>query len=57
MPSMGHGGPTIPSPSELGGGCYQATPVTFSMPGLWELHLHATGNSMEDTATLSYEIP
>lgn len=56
MPSMSHGGPAVPSPSDLGAGCYRAA-VVFAMPGFWELHIQARDASREDGATISYDIP
>jgi len=42
MPSHGHGSTETPVVSEVGDGVYTAFPVTFQMPGPWEVTITAT---------------
>lgn len=42
MPTHGHGSSEDPVITEVGAGVYTATPVTFQMPGAWEITVDAT---------------
>lgn len=43
MPIHGHGSTQVPVVTDLGGGHYEAFPVTLVMSGPWELYLYADG--------------
>jgi hypothetical protein len=49
MPMMGHGSTETPVVTNEGGGSYRAFPVTFQMPGYWEVTVEAV--SGEDHGT------
>ncbi len=42
MPVHGHGSPDVPVVTEEGNGSYRAEPITFSMPGPWEITIDVT---------------
>jgi nitrogen fixation protein FixH len=56
MPSMGHGSTEIPVVTEMGSGRYQAYPVTFQMPGTWEVTITATAGAETGTTKVSYDV-
>lgn len=41
MPAHGHGSSEDPVVTEQGGGHYRADPITFTMPGQWEVTIEA----------------
>ncbi|MGM0578703.1 MAG: FixH family protein [Myxococcota bacterium] len=41
MPSMGHGSTETPVVQDMGDGVYEASPVTFQMPGPWVVYVDA----------------
>ncbi len=56
MPSHGHGSTEVPAVEALGEGRYRAFPVTFTMPGLWEVTVHATGERAEDEGLRVFDV-
>jgi nitrogen fixation protein FixH len=56
MPSHGHGSTETPVVSALGEGRYRATPVTFSMPGQWEVTILATSGTDKGEKKLSWNV-
>ena len=58
MPAHGHGSSTMPDVSETAPGVYVATPISFYMPGQWELRttISAAG-AADDMATPSLRLP
>ncbi|MBK8481995.1 MAG: FixH family protein [Proteobacteria bacterium] len=52
MPHMGHGSTEEATVSELGGGSYDAFPVTFQMPGMWEVTVGATKGALSASETI-----
>ena len=53
MPDMGHGLPTAPSTTSLGGGDYRVKGMEFSMPGAWSVTFTIKAASTSDKATFS----
>ncbi|MDQ1850749.1 FixH family protein [Gemmobacter fulvus] len=56
MPGHGHGFPTAPTVSEIGGGLYKLEGVKFSMGGAWEINLTISADSKTDTASVQIEM-
>jgi hypothetical protein len=56
MPSMGHGSGVVPDVSEVGGGVYHATHLTYSMPGAWQLRFAITAGGATDHATAAFDV-
>lgn len=56
MPGHGHGFPTAPAVTEIGGGLYKLEGVKFSMIGAWEMTFDITDGARTDTVTLTLEI-
>jgi len=56
MPMHGHGSSEIPMVTDDGGGNYTAFPVTFTMPGAWEVTVSTCDDATGDSgvAVLSY---
>ena len=57
MPMMGHGSPETAVVTDLGAGDYDAFPVTFSMPGHWEVTIDAAATEDSVTSTGEVMIP
>ena len=57
MPMHGHGSTETPVVTELGDGVYEATPVTFQMPGAWVVHVKATLETREGLLDLDVMVP
>jgi hypothetical protein len=58
MPAHGHGSSTKPGVSETAPGVYVATPISFYMPGQWELRTTISGTgAADDMVTPSFAIP
>jgi hypothetical protein len=53
MPDMGHGLPTSPRITSLGGGDYRVRGMEFTMPGAWSVTFTVTAASVSDKATFS----
>jgi hypothetical protein len=56
MPAHGHAASVQPEMTETAAGVFLATPLSFFMPGAWELRLTLAG-SVDDTAAVSIELP
>lgn len=56
MPAHGHGSGTSPTVEALGDGEYRAFPVTFTMPGKWEVKIHATSGDLEGGTVLTFDV-
>lgn len=54
MPMHGHGSSDVPAVEDLGGGTYRAFPVTFTMPGSWEVTVTVAAPS--GSALFKYEV-
>ncbi|MCA9668169.1 MAG: FixH family protein [Myxococcales bacterium] len=52
MATHGHGSTEVPLVSERGGGHYEAFPVTFQMPGAWEITVSATAGALSAKKTI-----
>lgn len=57
MPSHGHGSSETSVVTELGDGIYEATPVTFQMPGPWVVHVKAVHGTREGLLDLEVTVP
>lgn len=55
MPAHGHGSNETPLVTEIGEGTYEAYPVTFTMPGTWEVTVHATAGEKHGMQHFNYE--
>jgi hypothetical protein len=56
MPAHGHGSPVQPGVLEKDTGVFVADPIYLFMPGSWQLRT-TIGGAVDDTATISFEIP
>lgn len=56
MPSHGHGSPETPKVIESGAGMYEAFPITFSMPGPWEIRVKAKAGGEHGAETLEVDV-
>ena len=55
MPEHGHGSPIDPVLTDEGDGMYMATPISFSMPGIWENTITANdGAGNEDSVVYTF---
>lgn len=57
MPAHGHGSTNTAVVSDMGGGAYEATPVTLQMAGTWDTTIEISGNGMTDEVHFVFEIP
>jgi hypothetical protein len=56
MPGHGHGFPTVPVVTEIGGGLYKLDGVKFSMGGAWEMTFDITADGKTDSVTLNLDL-
>lgn len=56
MPAMGHGSTEDPVVSEVGGGKYDAAPITFQMAGSWLVRVDASHGGATGTASRTLAI-
>lgn len=56
MPSHGHGSPETPKVVGHGDGMYEAFPITFNMPGPWEIGVKAKTDEDRGSATLEVDV-
>jgi|GEM_PF-2187488 len=56
MPAHGHGSTETPKIESLGEGKYKASPVTFQMPGEWEIVVEAKKGSEHGKTTLKVQV-
>ncbi len=56
MPSMGHGSTEVPVITEVGGGEYHADPLTFTMPGTWQVTVQAAAGDDDGKRVFTWEI-
>ncbi|MCC6749192.1 MAG: FixH family protein [Deltaproteobacteria bacterium] len=52
MPAHGHGSTETPTVTEEGSGRYLASPVTFQMPGRWEVRVVVTAGAGQTGSTV-----
>jgi len=57
MPMHGHGSTETAIVTDLGGGEYDAFPVTFQMPGLWKVAIDATLGESSTHLDLNVTVP
>jgi|GEM_PF-3087514 len=57
MPMHGHGSSEAPVVTEVGDGVYEASPVTFQMPGAWVVHVDAALGTREGNIDLDVTVP
>jgi nitrogen fixation protein FixH len=57
MPAHGHGSTEQPAVTEEGEGSYLAHPVTFQMPGGWEVQLLASTDTARGKRVLRFDVP
>lgn len=56
MPMHGHGSSETAVVAEDGAGVYTAFPVTFQMPGMWQVTITATAGEMTGSAAIDYQV-
>ncbi len=57
MPAHGHGAPSSPVTTALGGGAYRVDGVELTMAGTWELRVEISGpDGFEDQATARVDV-
>jgi hypothetical protein len=56
MPSMGHGSNEDAVVTEMSGGMYEAFPVTFTMPGTWEVTVTCSLDGHTASETFTYDV-
>ena len=56
MPSMSHGSTQASQITDNGDGSYRAEPLTFQMPGLWQVDVHATAAGEEGSAVFTWDV-
>lgn len=56
MPAMGHGSNEDPVVTDLGGGMYEAFPVTFTMPGEWEVTVTCGLDDHSASEAFTYQV-
>lgn len=57
MPSHGHGLPTQPQVTDyLGDGLYLIEGIKFNMTGNWMIHLQILTPTIQDTATINFDV-
>lgn len=57
MPMHGHGSSETAVVTELGQGSYEAFPVTFQMPGMWEITVEATQGGTSASDVIKVTVP
>ena len=55
MSMHGHGSPDVPVVTDLGGGNYDAFPVTLTMPGMWEVTVDVSMGDEQGTRVFEYQ--
>jgi len=55
MTAHGHGSSETPVVTDNGDGSYEASPVTLTMPGTWEITIHAQHGDDEGELVLTWE--
>ncbi len=56
MPTHGHGSTETAKVSEKERGIYEAFPITFQMPGFWEISVTADSKDETGWATFGYDV-
>jgi hypothetical protein len=56
MPAHGHGMPTTPVVTSLGGGRFEVTNLRISMPGDWELRVDVSAGDASERAVFDVTI-
>jgi nitrogen fixation protein FixH len=56
MPMHGHGSSEAAVVEDQGAGTYRAHPVTFQMPGSWEVTVKATSGEVTSSKVLTYDV-
>lgn len=56
MPAMGHGSTEEPVVTDKGAGKYEATPLTFQMPGTWRVTVKASKAAAAGELATTYEV-
>ena len=57
MPAHGHGAPSSPVTTALGGGAYRVDGIELTMPGTWELRIEISSpDGFEDHATARVDV-
>jgi nitrogen fixation protein FixH len=55
MPAHGHGGSSVPTVTERGGGKYESDDLIFTMPGEWEVRILVDAGERHDAFVFERE--
>ena len=57
MPLHGHGSPDTPEVTDLGNGDYRVAPLTFQMPGTWEITIDVEDGGVHEQVRFEIDVP